>query len=367
MPSYGENMTRTVLLTLVLSLLMVPKTAHAEPEQNTFTIGFIGSFSGPAQIYGEAARNGLELARSQLAHPAFDVIYEDDAFEPKKTVAAFKKLVDIDHVDAIVTVGSTPSNAVAPLAELRKVPLLAWASDKRVSHGRQFVVRTYPSGHSEGEALAREAVRRGLKRIALITSLNDYAHSWRTGVADTLSAGGTIALDEETQPEVKDFRPLLLRAQQRKVDGYLVCLDPGQNGLFARQLSEFGIERNRLGGCEYLHDKKENEVASGALTGAWFVTIHIEDDFRKAYIERFGNDSVLSGAACYHDVALLVQKALTEGRETRSFIEQLRTVGAISGAVGTVQVSEAPDDRWMEMPLEVREVSETGSKLVAKA
>jgi ABC-type branched-subunit amino acid transport system substrate-binding protein len=90
-------------------------------------VGLIGAFSGPAQVYGTVCKNGLEMARKDFKLDSFDLVYEDDEFSTAKTVAAFKKLVEVDKVKLVLSVGSGPSKAIAPLALRYKVPLIAWA------------------------------------------------------------------------------------------------------------------------------------------------------------------------------------------------------------------------------------------------
>jgi ABC-type branched-subunit amino acid transport system substrate-binding protein len=349
---------------LFSSAVLTARVEAIEPSSKPFTVGFIGSLSGQAQIYGEASKNGLEMALRGMSQPKFTVIYEDDGFDPKRTISAFKKLVDVDGADAIITIGSTPSNAVAPLAEARRIPLLAWASDPRVAQGRRYAVRLYPSGLTEGRSVAAEAKRRGLSRVAIISSLNDYAHSWRLGLRAGLPES-EIVLDEEVQPDAKDFRSLVVRAKHKHAEGFLICLNPGQNGIFAKQLAALGLASAQVGGCEYLHDKSENEVAGGALNGAWFVTVAIGAPFRAEYVRAYGDDQVLSGGACLHDAALLMQRALeSEGTESLHFIERLKQAGSIRGALGEIRVIEDTADRYIDMPLEVRRVTASGSEFI---
>ena len=43
------------------------------------------------------------------------MIFEDDQADSKKTVSAFRKLVDVDKIRAVGTGFAGPGNAVAPL------------------------------------------------------------------------------------------------------------------------------------------------------------------------------------------------------------------------------------------------------------
>ena len=340
-------------LVAILALLQQPMFVLAQ-ERAPLKVGFIGSLSGPAQPYGDACKNGFEMALDALGRDWIRVFYEDDQFMPSKTVSAFTKLVDLQHVDVVITVGSSPSSAVAPLAENRGIPLIAWASDRRVAEGRSFVVRSYPSGRAEGELAAAEALRRGLKPGAVAISSNAYAQSWREGVSEAYSQG-RLVLDEEVAGDVSDFRSLAVRAKQTGAQAMGVCLDPGKSALFARQIRELETPIT-LFGCEYLNDPAEVQAARGAFRGAWFATVPVKQDFQKRYEDRFGRASVISGAANHYDLVLLLSK-LRPGVRGKELLQNLIQIGTVEGVVGPFSVRERAGDRFFDIPLTLKFVS----------
>lgn len=346
----GVMKVRTISLAFLALSYFCP---YANADESKLKIGFIGSFSGSAQIYGDAARNGFELALDELGRDWVEVIYEDDQFLPAKTVAAFQKLVGADNVDLVITVGSTPSNAVAPLAQSKGVPLVAWASDPKVSRGRSFVIRSYPSGFAEGAAAAYEAEKRNLDKFGVIISTNDYAQSWRGGFVKSVTPF-SVVIDEELTGDQQDFKPLLLRARSKGVASYSVCLDPGKSGVFAKQARELNI-LGPIFGCEYLHDEDEIKTARGALRGAWFPTVPVTDEFRTKYVGKFSNESVISGAAIHYDLAHLLYKATLAGPK-KPLVDRIVSSGEHKGAVGDFAVKKMDDDQFFEIPLVIKEV-----------
>jgi len=348
MKKYVSAMVLLWLLTFLTSSVQ----ACDKPEG--IKVGFIGSFSGAAQIYGEAAKNGFEMALETQGDGCVKVVYEDDQFLPAKTVAAFKKLVDVDNVDLVISIGSTPSSAVAPLAQAGKLPLIAWASDKRVSRDRSYVIRSYPSGFTEGDITAREAVKRKYKKIGVVISNNDYAQSWQSGVVASIPAGDLI-LDEVLTGDIKDFKPVILKARSAGVKAFGICLDPGKNGLFARQVHEIDYKQPFFG-CEYLHAEDELISSQGGLKGAWFFTTFVKESFREKYKKKFGNDNVISGAANHYDVANLIHQALDRA-DNEGLLAGLLNSGQQDGAVGKFKVVDSGEDRFFDLRLVLKEVS----------
>jgi len=336
---------------LLAALLLLGGESGA--EEAPLKVGFIGSMSGPAAIYGEACRNGFELALQDLPPASIRVKYEDDRFIPTESIAAMQKLLQGEGVDLVVVIGSTPGNALAPLAQAKGVPLVAWASDPAVSRGRSLVVRSYPSGFAEGARAAEEAASRGYRKIALMSAMNDYAESWKAGFVASLPRG-MLLVGEDLPADVEDFRSLILRARERGVKEYMLCLAPGRSGLFAKQARELG-GAERFGGCEYLHDSAELKASAGALAGAWFPTIRVSEGFRERYRRKFGNESILSGAANHYDLAMLLAK-LAPGARGAALVRGLIDLGPQQGAVGEFRGKEADDDRFFDIPLQIKEV-----------
>ncbi len=350
------NRIRNIFFSALTLSLILPVCCFAESFQRKFRLGFIAPLSGPAQVYGDAAKNGFELALSELgrAEPGRDwieVIYEDDEFKPAKSVAAFHKLISTDKVDAIVCVASTPCNAVAPLAQQRGVPLVAWASDTKVSRNRPFVIRSYPSGADEGREVAEEAIRRKADNVAVTISTNDYSESWRQGFIEWFPEN-KILMNEEVPNDSKDFRAIILRAAARKVSQFAICLDPGQSAAFARQAAQVVLNM-KIFGCESLHATSEIDAAGGALDSAWFATISVTDEFHRKYVERFGNDSVISAGANHYDLAYLLHSASTSAG-TEDFISRLLTGAEHQGAVGKFRVVESAGDQYFDVELQIK-------------
>ncbi|MCC6220258.1 MAG: ABC transporter substrate-binding protein [Deltaproteobacteria bacterium] len=333
--------------------------AHPQEETGTINVGFIGAFSGSAQAYGDASRNGFELALQELQEKRIKVIYEDDQLTPLKTVSAFNKLLaSNDNIDLVITLASGPSSAVAPLAQKKGIALLAWASDRRVSESRPMVIRSYPSGEAEGELAACEAKKRAAgKNIGMLISNNPYCQSWRNGVVPAIGAEG-IKMDEELSEDLTDFKPLLLKAKSKGIKAFGICLNSGQNSLFARQAKQI-LGELLIFGCEYLHDKAEIQMANGALVGSWFATIETTADFRQRYVKKFGNDNVLSGAAVHYDIAYMLSDILKK-KETVDLTKALLSLGKRHGAIGAYELKDEGGDRYIDAKLAIKEVTPEG-------
>lgn len=321
-------------------------------EDAPLRLGVIAALSGPAAPFGIAAKNGIELARSELGNKRdIKVIYEDDQFDPKKTVSAFRKLHSAGELDVLVTIGSTPSNAIASLAERHNVLLLAAASDKRVSEGRKFVIRTWRSGKEEGQRVGEEALRRGLKSVAVIMTRNDYHESLKRGFVSFFPSE-RLRMVEEYNPGGEDFKPFLLKAKRNRVDGVAMFLHPGGASLLSKQARAINYTPEFFSAIQ-LEDSRELEQSQGALKGAWYVTGGCTKEFQERYFERFQNTEIISLAALHYDLFHLLAdyRGGVSSESLRNYILKRET---FEGAMGQTAIRQTQDDQYFHIPLEVQ-------------
>ena len=119
---------------LVLTLFASGASPAQSPRDATtvpIKVGAVLPFSGGVELYGRQAKLGLDLAAKEinagggiLGRPV-EIIYEDDKTNPDAAVNATRKLIERDHVLALVgPITSRNLNAIKPEVERAKTPLL---------------------------------------------------------------------------------------------------------------------------------------------------------------------------------------------------------------------------------------------------
>lgn len=164
-------MKKIIILTLALAIFVTAckqKQETQAPQKPTVKIGAIFPLSGPVAFWGDALKQGVEMAQEDLGETKFkyEIILEDDQMDPKKTALAFQKLVNVDKVDVIISAAAGPGNVVAPLAEKHRIPHFAIGSDPNMAIGKfNFIHWTPPP--KEAQAFVKLLKEKNLKRIAL--------------------------------------------------------------------------------------------------------------------------------------------------------------------------------------------------------
>ena len=336
-------------LTLVAALSILTSVCSA--AERPLKVGFIGGFSGPGAIYGIPCRRGFELALRQR-DPQFTVYFEDDQFIPAKTVSAFRKLVDVEHVDVVVVLGSVLANVIVPLADKTQLVVFAWAGDSRVTRSHPNVFQTWVSGEESGSYLAREVAGRGITRVALLRIEDDHPQSVWNGFRSSFP--GEIAEDIVIPPTETDLRSAATRIAAQHVTDVGICLGPGQSALFARRARELGASLS-LFGCETLDIRSEVE-GKPDLEGAWFTSIAVEPTFRELYVKTFGDDSMIGGAAVHFDLANILQAAASSRRPGEPLKEAVLRQDGHKGALGKLPISCGDRGCRFQVPMGLRRV-----------
>jgi branched-chain amino acid transport system substrate-binding protein len=355
-------------LLIALLVWMIP-CAFANPGTIThqYQIGAILPLSGGAASYGEAAQNGMLMAFDSLSaaeRARVKILFEDDGLSATRSVSAFRKLVNVDKADAVVCWSSGTCSAIAPIAETAKIPLIAIASDSKISAGRNFVVNFWVTPEEESKLLIPEALRRGYKRIAIISATHDGAIAFRDTFRKHNHGQIEILFDEEYAPDMKDFRSVAARVGALKnLDAIMMNLLPGQSGVAAKQLRQIGV-RTPIFGYETLEDRAEVEASEGALVGSWFVTGATgEQTFLAKYRERFPKAATVTVNNCFDAVMLLSHAAQTD-QSSAHVAKFLQTVQNFSGASGTFS---ATGDNRFSLPATLKYITKDGFEELPKA
>ena len=345
-------------LSIVTALLLLNSIAGAEPT--AYKLGMILALSGDAANFGKAAQNGATLAMESLPQAErarIKLTFEDDGFKAANSVSAFHKLVSIDKIDALICWSSGTCSAVAPLAEAAHLPTLAIASDAAISKGRSFLANLWVTPEEETKILVPEAVRRGIRKVAIVTAIQDGAIACRDAFLKESKGQIESLLNEEFPGDLKDFRSTVTKIKRlTELDAVLVVLYPGQLGAFAKQLRQAGVTQP-IFGYETFEDQAEVSASGGALIGAWYATAGSADDsFIKRFEARFPGSNIVT-ASNAHDAVLLFAAASGARPDRESVAGYLRTVKNFSGASGTFS---ATGDNRFTLPATLRIVTKNG-------
>ncbi len=351
------------LLTVFLSLFFFTSLLFAQGKP---TIGVLLPLTGDGASIGKAFQNGIQLGFERLPKALKEniaIVFEDDAMQSVKTVAALRKLQSTENLIAVLTFSSGTSHAIAPIVERAKLPLVAVASDPRIVENKEWVVNFWVTPEEESRVLVPEAVRRGYKKVAIISDIHEGVYSVRRAF-DRLNSGQMeVVFDEEVPLELKDFRTILAKLKTKKYDAIMPLLFPGQLSVFARQARKQGITAPFFG-YELFEDRKEVEASEGALVGAWYANANDPSkEFLAEYDRRFPNDTFYTAPNGY-DAIHLIAYGFAKGESRESVRDFLHSVKDFPGVLGNISAS---GDNRFNLPAAIKLVTKDGFELLSSA
>lgn len=183
---------------LVVWGMAIGAAAFAAPAQpvDELLIGQSAAYSGPLGELGLEARRGAELCLAQVNAQGgvhgrkLRLVAIDDAYDPARTEANVRQLIDEQQVFALMGVMGTPNNEkVLPLIAGKKVPVVApltgATSIRKAEFDNVFHVRA--SYGDEARKIAQHLATIGTTRIAVIRQNNGFGRDVLTALEAELA------------------------------------------------------------------------------------------------------------------------------------------------------------------------------------
>lgn len=299
----------------------------------TTTVGAVMSLTGSLGVLGQQIAKGSELAISDLNSArsgdtcTLKLSLLDDQTSPAVGVDAAKKLVDVQHVPALIGALSSGVSAAiltsvtAPSQVVQISP--ASTSPTFTDLARQgktggFWFRTCPSDALQGLAMAKVARDAGFKKVAVLYLNNPYGQ----GLSQEFSAGfeqlgGTVTQNVVYNPSQPSYRAEVGKAMGGAPDALFLIGYPGDGTTIAREwigaggpqkfLFPDGLESQDFVddvGAQYL--KNVHGTAPGSDRTPSLAT------FQKEFQARFGSLPTQAYITNAYDATVLVGLAMEQ-------------------------------------------------------
>jgi branched-chain amino acid transport system substrate-binding protein len=344
--------TIKALFVLGIAAMFVISAAEAA---DTVKIGLMAPLTGFAAADGASVQNSVQLALERvnkeggIMGKSVELIVYDDRADGKEAVAIARKLIQQDKVVAVVGGSySTPSRASAPIFQDEQIPFVAaYAVHPDITTAGNYCFRNGFLGMVEGKSAGYVAVKMlGAKRIALLTSDNDFGRTLTAGIKEYRQKWGKGAeiVYEQTYPSSeKDFKPYLSKIKEINPDLIFASGYYFQTGPVLKQAREMGIN-TQVVGEEGADSPKTVEIAGDAAEGFILVTNLNRDDprpevqnFLKEYETRYKIQPDMVGASAY-DAFMIICESIKKagslkGPAIRDAIAATKNFNALTGEI----------------------------------
>jgi branched-chain amino acid transport system substrate-binding protein len=198
------------LLLLVLIVVAVPTALAASTPgvtATTITIGGTVPITGPAALFGSVGRGADAYFKYVNAHGGVNgrkikYLYRDDAYDPSKTVALTRELVENDKVFAIFSpIGTDNTIATTDYLNAAKVPqLFAGTGAAQVGDGYKthpWTMGYLPSFRAEGAIYGRAIAKQAGAKVAVLYEASAFGKDMTDGLKLGLGAQASDEVAEQ--------------------------------------------------------------------------------------------------------------------------------------------------------------------------
>ncbi|OHA59591.1 MAG: hypothetical protein A2589_01890 [Candidatus Vogelbacteria bacterium RIFOXYD1_FULL_46_19] len=310
----------------------------------TIKIGFSLPLTGDLAFLGESYQNAINLALSEVTDTKYkyEVVFEDDKFDPAKAVTSANKLISVDKVDVISSFGSPAGNTVSPIAEKVGIPHInGAASDPNIAVGDYNFIHWTPP-YEESKVLVTELKKRGIKSVILFEQNQPGVMAVTKVLREDLAdAGITLAGSETFNTGMRDFRSLISKQKNTPADLYLLEVTSPELEILAKQIREAGIT-TAFSGIESMEFTDQPEL----FEGFWYVNAADPADwFVEKYTSTYNVAPKLAAGNGY-DVVKMVVAAVEKAGDGQSkptgeeIMKELAKLKGLSGAMGKLTMDQ---------------------------
>ncbi|WP_321821830.1 MULTISPECIES: ABC transporter substrate-binding protein [unclassified Burkholderia] len=338
------KMNQWMKVLLAAGLVGAAATASAQVK-----IGVTLSATGPAASLGIPEKNTIALLPKEIAGKSVQYIVLDDASDTSRAVQNVRKLIDEDHVDAIIGSSVTP-NSLAMLDPVSqgKTPTISLAASAQIispmDAKRAWMFKVPQNDQLMADAIAGYMAKHGVKTVGFIGFADAYGDSWyKTFSAAAEKNGLKLVSNERFNRTDASVMGQVLKLLGSNPDAVLIAGSGTPAALPAKTLKERGYK----GKVYQTHGVANNDFlrvcgkdCEGEIlpAGPVLVTDQLPDSnpvkkpalgYKAAYEKAYGAGSLATFGGHAWDAGLLLQRAIPDALKkgqpgTEAFREALR-------------------------------------------
>jgi branched-chain amino acid transport system substrate-binding protein len=249
----------TAALLMVVLLAGLPARGGAQP----ITIGFAEALTGGLAVVGKSGVLAAQIwaneinAKGGLLGRQVRLVFYDNQSSASNVPGIYTKLLDVDHVDLIVSGYSTNMTAPAmPIAMGHNklfVSLFCLAVNTEFHYPRYFSM--LPTGPDPKHAFSRGFFDLAVAQspqpqtVAIVAADAEFARNASDGARDNAKAVGLrIVYDGRYPPTTTDYTPVVRAVRATNPDVIYVASYPPDTVGILRAASEIGLKTQMFGG-----------------------------------------------------------------------------------------------------------------------
>jgi branched-chain amino acid transport system substrate-binding protein len=340
---------RAVAIAIAAGTVLVTAIPAGAQADRNYRVGMLVGLSGLGAQIGQWALNGAEAAAAQLASsggPKLTIVAEDSQWNPQKGVEGFNKLTTVDRIDVLLSGGSTVMQAIAPLADERKLVLMnVGAQSPNMAGIGKFTFSVLQLSDFDTGILSRYAYDTlKYRKIATLYVNNDTGKFNQEAFAKSFkAAGGTITAQEAFKPNETSYGVQVAKIRATGPDAVYIVGTPAELPFAVKQTRQFAPNLPILSYAG-IESKEFLSAAGDAANNIVYTTTAFDPDrndsaivaFVKAYEAKYKEKPTSPYIGYGYDAIMIVAQALkANGGQTgdalRAKIHEIKRFPGVTG------------------------------------
>lgn len=348
--------------TVLLAACGAAPTANSSASGNeigdTFKIGYNLELSGPVAAYGQAEKNGADLAVEEInaaggiGGKKIEVVSKDNKSDNAEISSIATKLASEDKVVALFGPATSGGTAVAtPAATQAGVPLVTAAAtqdDLTVKDGKveEYIFRATFQDSYQGKVISNFAngTLSSKKAFVYYDSSSDYGKGLYKAFKESYKGD---MIEEAYQSGDKDFQAALTKVKGQDFDTFVILGYYTEAGLITKQAREMGIDKPILGpdgfsDAKFIEGAGEKNASKVYYVSGYSTNVDLSEKataFVAAYKKKFGEEPNMFAALAY-DSIYMIATAGEDAKSSKDLTVNLAKLTGFEGVTGKIDIDE---------------------------
>lgn len=337
--------TKSKIITILLIIIIVIGAIafNLNKPKGQLTFGLIAGMTGDYAIVGESFARGAELAQSEwnANHPnqQIAVIKEDDGFDAKKGLSAYKKLSSIDHIDGLINMTTISIDALYSDVTTSGIPV-ALGFEQGIEAKNDNIVQLWPGTVPAEVELGKYIKSKGYKNVVMVVydgsgSFIRFANGFKDGYSlplEEIKISDAVVNIKSSALKVISLKPDAIVMITRSTIGALLVKEIKQ---LSKENYQFVFDANvQTGFSDYQKVLGDMNVLNGSIL--YTVPNIYRNEFNNSFKNKFVTDPAIGSETGYNAFMLLAQSYDTDKTK---WVENMKH-SSFTGADGKIVFDE---------------------------
>ncbi|WHX48292.1 ABC transporter substrate-binding protein [Paenibacillus woosongensis] len=338
-------------------------------KSDTIRIGLAAPISGTQAQYGQAFKNGAELAAAQINDAGgidgkkVEIVVQDDKGDSNEAVNVANKFVSDKSILAVVGhFNSSATLATAPVYNKNKIVEISPSSSAPgVTNAGEYTFRVITTDAFQADYLASWSKELGYSKVALIYEQSDFG----LGLLDVYQKSAPannieVVAAEAYNPGEKDFSTILTKIKDKQPEAIFIGGFYNEAALISQQAKKFNLSVDFIGVdslySEALLELGGESVEGFKLIGFFFPGGDNEEatKFAADYEAAYSSQPDTYAAYSYVATSVVIEAIKEKGADRESIKTYLETLKDYKGATGVLSFDENGDVETIPSKLTVQ-------------